>query len=168
MIYKWRTSFPSHGVDAQVAGERLEEIRQRKALTAKAIVDDARPEESPLHPCFDWDDSSAAEKWREQQASALIREIVVTMETTHSKRDVRAFVSVNVNNSPQYTSIEAALSREDLRQQVLDAAVREIDGWRRKYRDLQELAEVVAAADRAVEKLTPKDSAERPGKSVPR
>lgn len=71
------------GVDAQTAGTELERIRVSygcnsfTALTPKAVVEEARPEDAPLHPAFEWDNDTAAEKYREHQATNLIRRVRV-------------------------------------------------------------------------------------------
>jgi len=50
------------GIDAQTAGSELDRIRQRDGTIIPAVVvDEARPEEAPLHPAFEWRDSVAAE-----------------------------------------------------------------------------------------------------------
>ena len=62
------------GVDAQTAGSELDRIRRRDGtLRPDVVVDEARPEEAPLHPAFEWSDPVAAEQWREHQASTLIK-----------------------------------------------------------------------------------------------
>jgi hypothetical protein len=62
------------GVDAQTAGSELDRIRRRDGtLRPDVVVDEARPEEAPLHPAFEWRDPVAAEQWREHQASTLIK-----------------------------------------------------------------------------------------------
>lgn len=40
-------------------------------VTPRLIVDEAKPVESPLHPHFDWDDASAADKHRLHEARLL-------------------------------------------------------------------------------------------------
>ena len=66
------------GVDAQTAGSELDRIRQRDGtIRPAAVVDEARPEEAPLHPAFEWRDTVAAEQWREHQASTLIKVVRV-------------------------------------------------------------------------------------------
>lgn len=46
-------------------------------ISAKAVVDASRSERAILHPCFEWNDGTAAEKWREQQARVMIKNLVV-------------------------------------------------------------------------------------------
>ena len=66
------------GVDAQTAGSELDRIRRRDGtLRPDVVVDEARPEEAPLHPAFEWRDQVAAEQWREHQASTLIKVVRV-------------------------------------------------------------------------------------------
>jgi len=66
------------GIDAQTAGSELDRIRRRDGtIRPAAVVDEARPEEAPLHPAFEWNDPVAAEQWREHQARTLIRVVRV-------------------------------------------------------------------------------------------
>jgi len=68
--YREGWSFP---VNAQDAGEALATIQQRQGKIVPAnVVESAKPEDSPLHPAFEWDDTRAGEKYRESQARILI------------------------------------------------------------------------------------------------
>jgi len=58
----------------QVA-KRLEQLEQDGRLKARDVVEDARDPDSPLHDCFEWDDSRAAERFRIVQARRLIRTV---------------------------------------------------------------------------------------------
>jgi hypothetical protein len=66
-------------VPADVAGPELERIwaRHGKRLEPLDVVEAARPAKAPLHPCFDWDDKIAAEKYRLQQARMITRNIQI-------------------------------------------------------------------------------------------
>ena len=75
------------GVDAQTAGSELDRIRRRDGtLRPDVVVDEARPEEAPLHPAFEWRDPVAAEQWREHQASTLIKVVRVVPSTPQEPR----------------------------------------------------------------------------------
>ena len=66
------------GIDAQTAGSELDRIRRRDGtIRPDVVVDEARPEEAPLHPAFEWRDPVAAEQWREHQARTLIKVVRV-------------------------------------------------------------------------------------------
>jgi len=152
--------------DAQQVGEHLEGIRARSHnLTPELVLDDARAEQSPLHDYFEWDDGKAAEQHRLNQAGHLIRSITVTyIETPKARprqvslegvqrqqdppvRPVRAFVAVTRDGARGYESTATAMNDSEMRRQVLQRAYTELDSVGRKYRELQELADVFSALD---------------------
>jgi hypothetical protein len=117
------------------------------------VIDDARPEEAPLHPAFEWDDGAAAEEYRRLQARNLINSLVVYVERGPKQEpaEVRAFVNVTDHGGARfYTPILAAMSDADQRQQVIQQALAELRGWQRRYSRYEELARytrAIAAAD---------------------
>ena len=77
-VYRIEDAEQELGVDAQTAGSELDRIRRRDGcLRPDVVVDEARPEEAPLHRAFEWRDPVAAEQWREHQASTLIKVVRV-------------------------------------------------------------------------------------------
>ena len=116
-------------------------------LTPEAVVNSARDENSPLHPFFDWDDTEAARKWRIVQARRLIRLSVTIIKP--EVEPVRAFVSLPRDRGVNgYRSTVQVLSDEDLREQLLECALRELQAFRRKYAMLSALKELFEVADR--------------------
>jgi hypothetical protein len=82
-----------HGLDAAIVGEELTRIyNEHGALSAQVVVDAARPEDAPLHPAFEWDDSTAAEAYRREQARTLIK--VVRVRESEDKPSAPAFLNV--------------------------------------------------------------------------
>ena len=143
MIYKWKVAglMP---VDAQTAGEELNRIYTKNgALNPSDIVDESRPEDAPLHDCFEWRDDVAAEKYRELQAQAIVRAIVAVNEDVSKPESVRAFV--HVRNT--YEPISVVVNDAEKMQEVLQTALRELAAFRRKYETLSELAPVFRAID---------------------
>ena len=141
MTYQWKLPgiIP---VDAQTAGEELDRIYSTAGeLTPAKVVDASRPATAPLHPCFEWDDAVAAEKWRENQAGAIIRNIAVTVEADNVPVDVRAFVSVD----REYQPIQLVMNNEDKLNSLLLAAIGELRAFENKYRVLNELRPVIEA-----------------------
>ena len=53
-----------HRVDAQVFGETVETLASDGTVTPPRVVEAARPESSPIHDAFEWDDVVAGEAWR--------------------------------------------------------------------------------------------------------
>lgn len=120
--YRWRAGC-SYPVPAEIASGELRRIEAEEGLTAGAVVDASRPKDAPLHPCFEWHDRTAAEKYRLAQARNLIRAVVVT---ERDREPVQEFVlcgivqetSFGPDNEPkrqtQYVSIETAINNPDL------------------------------------------------------
>jgi hypothetical protein len=96
------------GIDAQTAGSELDRIRRRDGtIKPAAVVDEARPEDAPLHPAFEWRDLVAAEQWREHQASTLIKVVRVVPSTQPEARvtSVRPVTTVAPPVVEQYSPI---------------------------------------------------------------
>lgn len=141
----------SRGKAAKV-GQQLERIAKTSGgLTARCVVEDARSKRSPLHPFFEWDDSAAAEKYRQRQARHLIQAVEVTYENVPGKPTApfRAFVNLEHKSgqeSPYRITVEV-LSDIKLRGELLGQALAEAKSWQRRYERLDELADVFRALD---------------------
>lgn len=150
MIYQWKSG--AHvAIDAQAAGEELERIRvhQNGRIESEDVVREARSEDSPLHPAFDWNDASAAEKYRREQAGYLLRSIEVVIDKGEESVPIRAFVNVKRDEDRSYTSTIHALSDPELRAQVVQQAFNELEAWRHRHAELTEFARVFAEIDQA-------------------
>lgn len=150
MIYEWKrdSRFP---VGAQIAAERLHRIRtQNGELTPRLVVDDAANANSPLHPCFEWNDERAADAHRLWQARRLMGSIVVAeYADAPVSVETRAFVHITAEE-PQYVPIEVAMTNVDMREEILDRAKKEIRIWKQRYAAYEEFAALVAAIDEVV------------------
>ena len=146
MIYDWKRQMP---VKAQVAGEHLESLeRKHGAITPRLIVNDARPTSALLHNCFEWNESVAAEKYRESQASYMLRNLVtVSVAQSQEQSEIRAFVNVVTDDDSKYVSVSTAMGDDDMRKQVLKNALSELAAFKKKYGQLSELADIFAAVD---------------------
>lgn len=126
----------------------LERIRERNGgtLTPRAVVDEARDPSHPLHARFEWDDSIAAEAWREEQAARLIRFTYIDLEETR----VRAFVNLSSDRATSpgtYRATADVLSDSAMTAQLLSDAMRDLRAFRRKYATIKALAPVFAVID---------------------
>lgn len=142
MVYQYKTGC-KHVVPVDVV---MEEFSKLPEVTAKNVVDIARAEDAPLHREFEWDDSIAGERWREEQARTLIRHIVIVQEEKPQTEPVRAFCHLTVESSV-YTPTEVILRSASMTEQMLDQAKRELKAFRRKYSGLQALAKIFADID---------------------
>jgi hypothetical protein len=122
-------------------------------LTAQDVVSAAEPEDSPLHPCFEWDDSAAAEAWRLHQARNLILRVTVDVPVGAGETmQVRAWASLTPDrqkNGGGYREIVRVMKNADMRSQLLQDAKTEMEQFCSKYASLSELAEVFAAMRKA-------------------
>lgn len=157
------------GVPAQVAGERLEEIRQAGAgvLTPAAVVEDASDPDSPLHPVFPWDDAEAAQKHRESLARMLIASVYeIRLEIVHEQADPRPtkhllYVSVGQPKAggARYVATTDAMASPDMQRIVIDQCLSQIAAWKRRYEHLfgeAEVANAIRALAADVEAASPK------------
>ena len=64
-------------------------LRHRGRLTPDEVVRAARPASSPLHDSFEWDDSKAGARWRQEQARILIRSVEIRTTTSEGESVVQ-------------------------------------------------------------------------------
>ena len=145
MVYKWKTG-SQHKVPASVAGAEMDRLTEEGRLTPADLVEDSRPEDAPLHDEFEWDDSIAAEKYREDQARAIIRHLTVQIEANNEQYQVRQYFIVQKETN-EYEPIQLILKDEDKTAMLLDQAKRELQAFKAKYACLKELAAVIKAID---------------------
>lgn len=162
--YKWKkltighlsagfTPLPPHE-----AYNALQEIRKKRiVLSASIVVDESTPEEAPLHDFFEWNDAKAARLQREETARLIMRSIIIEVRSTDDSepRASRALVSVmnTSNEAPEktiYIPVTEALQNPDTRAEILHRALGELVKWRKKYENLQELAQVFRTVDEFV------------------
>lgn len=145
MVYQWKTG-SRHKVSAAVAAEVMDRLAEEERLNPAELVEESRPEDAPLHSEFEWDDSVAAEKYRETQAGELIRHLVVRIEANDHEYPTRQYFMVQPE-AKIYEPIQVILKDEDKTAMLLDQAKRELQAFKAKYAGLKELAEVIRAID---------------------
>jgi hypothetical protein len=140
-------SWSTKSVTAQSIGETFEKIRSENGsdiFTAQQVVDEARPENHPIHPCFEWDDWEAAEAYRRDQARSLIRRIEVQYPDTEQTEP--AFVHVKVlspdgkQNQVGYAPVRLAVERPDMLASALAELRNNIAGLARTAMALEKMA----------------------------
>lgn len=142
--------------DPNEVGQHLDRLRKefKGEITPKDVVQDARNPNSPLHPFFEWDDSEAAEQYRLQQARGLIRAVVaVYTSDDEPAKKMKAYVHVREPGANHYRETQHALSQSSTREAVLRRAWEELQQWKRRYRDLEEFAQLVETIDDTAKKL---------------
>lgn len=145
MVYEWK--MPGlYSIPAQEAGEELDRIYQdRGKLDAADVVDESRPVEAVLHPCFEWDDPKAAELYRQQQARNIIN-CVVTVKETKGGGEVTTRAYEHVQGA--YHPINVIFQCMDKSEELLQTAFRELQAFRKRFQTISELAPVFDAIDK--------------------
>lgn len=143
---------------AQAYGECLQDLADRHGgrLDADLVVEEARSPRCPIHSCFEWDNSRAAEEYRKVQARELLRAVIIVQPETGL--EVRAFENVVINaaghdqeaSGSYYVPIQDIIPNGDLMKQVLQEAMNYLQWFRKKYENLKQLG----AVHRAIDKLT--------------
>lgn len=123
----------------------LQEIeRANGALTPQAVVDAARRRSHPLHDYFEWNNEVAGEKYRLEQARALIRSVRVVIETRSAP--IRTVYYVRDPRRPPeeqgYVSLPVLRSDEEL---ARDAILREFERAAAALERAKSLARAVEA-----------------------
>lgn len=138
-------------VNAQVAGEVCEKLEAQGNLSAETLLEVSRPVNAPLHDEFEWDDGTAAEEYRKMQARHIINCLVVKIEDSPAAEPVRVFFNL-CREEREYLHINTILQDPDDTAALLKRALSELDAFAKKYRQLTELAAVMAAIDETMEK----------------
>ena len=132
-------------------------------LSPEAVVDAAQDDTSPLHDCFEWDDTDAARLYRIEQARRLIRVQVEVIPAHGSTKaiEVQAFTSLpsdrpaswcggygKAGSSGGYRLTKVVMSNDTHRKELLDEAKADASRFAAKYRNLVEAADAVRAMRR--------------------
>ena len=145
--YAWKVKniFP---VKADVVGKHIENLQKEQGVvTSKNLLESARPKNSAIHDCYEWDDSIAAEKYRLEQSKNIMTNLarVVISNDGKTEKVVRAFVNIEENKGftpGRFVDVRTALSNEETRQIVLKKALDELLIFKSKYEGFQELSEI--------------------------
>lgn len=147
-------------VTSRYTPERIQAILEAdsgQGITAEAVLERARPPESPLHPLFEWDDTEAAEKYRLYQARVIINEIKVVIEQVEypAFENVRIRIS-DAETERAYKTREEIQSVEEYRRQIIAKALGQMGYWKKQYESYKELSPIFAAIEETEEAIKAK------------
>lgn len=151
----WRAGYRP-AIAADVAHGELEKIRKVNGgdMSPAVIVEAATPEDSALHPAFTWDDSAAANAFREAEARSLVRSLVVVVESAPNE-PMNVYVSVPFVSEEQplrraYRLTEDVLADPKACAELVERAKEELVRVRHRYSQVKELAGVWRAVDKVL------------------
>jgi hypothetical protein len=173
MVYGYRSGHGFREVSAQVVGETIDRMMEtRGEITPAEVVEESRPANAPLHPLFEWDDSVAAEKYREDQARAVIRSyvIIVRDDQGNEHQELRnvSIAQPFDHDGPAYVQARRAMEDPGLRARVIALQKSQLDGWVARNAHIEELAAYVDAIRQAKETAEREAAAKKTQKQAPR
>lgn len=136
---KWKVD----GIFKADANECYREISSLEQITPKAILDFARDENSELHKCFEWDNDSAAEKYRIIQAGNVIRMLYIVPKNA----DAPPVRVLSRTSDTVYQPTRTFVKNQNEYEDLLKRALSELESFRLKYKTLSELEQVFEQID---------------------
>lgn len=142
----------------KVEVSRLEK-KYHHRLTPQIVVKEAYNKKNPLHNWFDWNDTTAGEKWRLHQARMLLASIKVKIMFEEGEKKYKKYLNVRIpideygTSKRFYVGTKLVLKSPDLKIQVLNRAIKEAEYWQRTYQDYQELENIFRSIERTKKKL---------------
>lgn len=128
----------------QLLKSKLEEIEKTKGLIQPIdLINEARPEGSPFHDMFEWDNEVAGDKFRLWQSRFYIGQIRVEIEEKRMPAFMNVMVETGDVRTRGYKSFNAIVSQPTLLEQIINTAIKEISYFQEKYKDIKELSEVI-------------------------
>lgn len=126
---------------------------ERGEVRATEVERRARRKSSPLHPCFNWDDTSAAYEFRLMQARTLIRTVKVQVEgrqvpLVHVPR-IEMDEPEGDSREGTYKPVSLVVRVEDEFTRAWREAVTRLDA---AYRAVKEIADEANGVDEAFER----------------
>lgn len=152
--FNWKIASLLKGLDPDEAYKEIERIKAKNngELTAEIILKEARPVNSVLHCCFNWNDSDAAHRYRLNQASELLRNIQVNVISDGEPKNVRVYEVVRRQEGKGvYKNIET-LTSDDV-EYIRIQCVKALTSYRNKLATYDEFRLSVKHLDNAISEL---------------
>jgi hypothetical protein len=134
----------------------LEQVRQENGgvLRPKEALQWAKEhKDSALHSRLEWNDEIAGEQYRLEQIRRIIRVRVQLLPKGDGETvKVSRYVSLpsDRETGDSYRTVVDVMDNEQKRDEFLEAALRELAGLQKKYRELIELSDIWDAIDRHI------------------
>jgi hypothetical protein len=129
--------------------------QKRKVILASDLVKEVAAKNHPLHGEFEWNNTKAAEKYRLHQARQLIASVRIRiMDDGVQVEPTRAYVNVRPEENDSlglpargYAPTLLAMGSTNHKMQVLQYAHSQLMGWKKRFGNLKEFAQVVSAIE---------------------
>lgn len=137
----------------RILQELNEIVKKDGTLRPESVVAFAKNPKTVLHKHFEWDDTVAAHQHRLHQARMIIRVSVMVISNDDDKK-YRVFYSLKSDrsNGIGYRPMVSIFSDEDLKKQMLQDALEDMQAFKQRYIELKELSEVFEAMEKLLTK----------------
>lgn len=156
--YSWNPSFanPIAHTDINKVIKELKEIEEVYGdITAEHLIESSKNKKSVLHGYFEWDNEKAADRWRLQQASYLLRRIEVKVIKDGNPIMIRAYSLTSaaeaLNKNPVYRAVDYDKPNIDF---LETSSIGDLKRVRARLSPYDKFNTVVAFIDSAIEELT--------------
>lgn len=126
--------------DAAVLGPLIEKLADAGTLSPRSLWNAAAEESHPAHYLFEWDDSVAAKKHRDSQASYYLRSVVVLERTIHQD-PIRVAMPTRVEPH-RYDRATRLMEDDRWLRGELARAKQALIAWRNRYDQLRDIADL--------------------------
>lgn len=151
--YKWRDG-SRRKVAPDAAAAEFRRIKNKYgALKARAVVDESRPEDAPLHPEFLWDDYAAAELYRRVQAQTMIR-CHVSIDDEAPDGEYKTYtLATGDDGEASYEDTEIVVSSESLLVDALHRLRKRVAEAEESAGELERLARAHSGDDEQISRI---------------
>lgn len=148
--YTWKEGW-NPKISAETVGNVITEIEEKNGVVTKELfLEASRPEDSPTHDIFEWDDKVAGELYRLSISNKVIIQLKVEIETGEDQKEkayVPAFINIkSANEGAEYKNIVDALSEQETRELILKRLRREVEALIERNKHIDELADILQDA----------------------
>ena len=117
--------------------------KEKGYIKPQDVVAKARDENSALHDYFDWDNDSAAEKYRVYRARHLLKSFRFEIEGVTGREYFNAKVTIEDKRVQAYFPTIEIVKNDELNESVIREALKKIRGIQREYGFLKEVKEII-------------------------
>lgn len=129
------------GADADTVAAELTRIHEQHGnITPGIVLSEATDPSAPLHPCFDWNDASAADKYRIQQARHLIRAVHVVTDEGEDAGCMFVNVTSADDQAAGYRLVAEVVEEPSELARAMAGLVQKLRGAQRAIEDLERAA----------------------------
>lgn len=149
--YSWDKR--TYSVRAEIVGAVFEALEEEfGSVTAENLLEASKPEDSPTHKLFEWNDTKAANNYRLCQARILINNLRIEIVKDDKSLKVPAYVNVvkKEDGTARYQNAPRAFEAVETREIVLERAKNELQMFTIKYATFIEFAKVIDAINEVI------------------